>query len=404
MPVLRSYYSEDISSFLTDSVDVVLGRMSKNINFDLDIATRNSWIQEVEILKNQLKNVVAKGKIFFEFSIPRLGKRIDVLLISGSVIYVFEFKTGDSEYTSAALDQAWDYALDLKSFHKTSHNKIICPILVVSGNKSKKIAIPENIQVDHDGVCRPFAINSTMIGVSIDLVAKHFKTIEVIDISEWENGSYEPTPTIIEAASALYKDHDVKDISTHSAEKINLTETTQAIENIIEHSKAHNRKSICFVTGVPGAGKTLVGLNIATKHRNKDDSFHSVFLSGNGPLVTVLRESLVRDCVQEAKKRDHRLTKKDAARPVEQFIQNVHHFRDAYIADSNSPPSDHVVIFDEAQRAWNLEQTSNFMSRKKGISGFSQSEPDFLISCMNRHNDWAVIVCLVGGGQEINTG
>lgn len=404
MPILKSYYSEDVSSFLQDSAEAVLGRMSKNTNFDLDIATRNSWIQEVEILKDQLNGVVTQGKLFFEFSIPRLGKRIDVLLITGSIIYVLEFKTGDSEYTNQALDQAWDYALDLKAFHKTSHDKTICPILVITGKKSKKIKVPEKIHVDHDGVCKPFAIDSSMIGDSIALVRDSFPEGKVIDISDWEGGSYEPTPTIIEAASALYKNHDVKDISTHSAEKINLTETTEAIEKIIEYSKTNSRKAICFVTGVPGAGKTLVGLNIATRHRNKDDRFHSVFLSGNGPLVTVLRESLVRDCVLEAKKSGLRVTKKDAARPVEQFIQNVHHFRDAYIADDKSPPSDHVVIFDEAQRAWNVEQTSNFMSRKKGIPGFNQSEPDFLISCMDRHQDWAVIVCLVGGGQEINTG
>lgn len=170
MPILKSYYSEDVSSFLQDSAEAVLGRMSKNTNFDLDIATRNSWIQEVEILKDQLNGVVTQGKLFFEFSIPRLGKRIDVLLITGSVIYVLEFKTGDSEYTNQALDQAWDYALDLKAFHKTSHDKAICPILVITGKKSKKIKVPEKIHVDHDGVCKPFAIDSSMIGDSLSLI------------------------------------------------------------------------------------------------------------------------------------------------------------------------------------------------------------------------------------------
>jgi len=404
MPILKSYYSEDISTFLQDSAEVVLGRMSMNMSFDLDIATKNSWVQEVDILKDQLKGIVTQGKLFFEFSIPRLGKRIDVLLITGTVIYVLEFKTGDSEYSNLALDQAWDYALDLKAFHKTSHDKTICSILVITGNKSKKLKLPEKIHVDHDGVCKPFAIDSSMVGQAINVVRETFSNGKAIDIFKWENGSYEPTPTIIEAASALYKNHDVKDISTHSAEKINLTETTDAIENIIEYSKTNSRKAICFVTGVPGAGKTLVGLNIATKHRNLDDQFHSVFLSGNGPLVTVLQESLIRDCVSDSKKHGVRLTKTEAARPVKQFIQNVHHFRDAYILDDKNPPHDHVVIFDEAQRAWNLEQTSNFMRRKKGVPDFNQSEPDFLISCMDRHVDWAVVICLVGGGQEINTG
>lgn len=403
MPILRSYYSEDVSSFLNDPVEIVLGRMTKNTIFALDIATRNSWIHEVDVLQKQLTGVVSNGKLFFEFSIPRLGKRIDVLMVSGSVIYVFEFKTGDSEYTRQALDQAWDYALDLKAFHSTSKDKILCPILVVSGKKTKGYQLLESISPDSDGVCRPFAISDEMIGEAIAMVEKSFSSQQKINIDAWGNGSYNPTPTIIEAASALYKNHDVKDISTHSAEKINLTETTQYIEKVIELSKLNGRKSICFVTGVPGAGKTLVGLNIATKHRNKDDRFHSVFLSGNGPLVAVLKESLVRDCVAEAKKNGRRITKKDAARPVEQFIQNVHHFRDDCIKDRGAP-ADHVVIFDEAQRAWNAEQTSNFMKRKKGIPNFTQSEPDFLISCMDRHQDWAVIICLVGGGQEINTG
>lgn len=400
MPILRSYYSEEIESFLADSSDIVLGRMLKNSMFPVDVSTRNSWVEQVDILQDQLKGVDIEGKLFFEFSIPRLGKRIDVLLVLGAVIYILEFKTGDSEYTARALDQVWDYALDLKNFHKTSHDKLICPILVISKPDSKNT---NGISISEDGVFNPVTIDPEGLAKYLAIVEMQSKNRAYINVEEWEEGFYEPTPTIIEAASALFKNHDVKEISRSDASAVNLTYTTDSLEGIVKFSKENNKKSICFVTGVPGAGKTLVGLNIATKHRDENSKFHSVFLSGNAPLVTVLREALVRDSVGISKQAGQKLTKAKASQSVHQFIQNVHHFRDDCIKDSR-PPIDHVVIFDEAQRAWNAEQTSNFMKRKKGLSGFTQSEPDFLISCMDRHNDWAVIICLVGGGQEINTG
>ena len=188
------------------------------------------------------------------------------------------------------------------------------------------------------------------------------------------------------------------------ASAVNLTQTSDAIARIIRESKEHSRKSICFLTGVPGAGKTLVGLNIATTHINKEDALYSVFLSGNGPLVAILREALARDKVRQEKLKGFKVKKGDAMGRVKAVIQNVHHFRDECLLDETKPPIEHVVLFDEAQRAWNLEQTVKFMHRKKGRPNFGQSEPEFLISCLDRHSDWAVIVCLVGGGQEINTG
>lgn len=202
---------------------------------------------------------------------------------------------------------------------------------------------------------------------------------------------------------SLYKNHSVEDISRKDASDKNLTLTSQAISDVINFSKSNLQKSICFVTGVPGSGKTLVGLNIATKHVNSKSGLHSVYLSGNAPLVSILREALARDKVKSEKMQNRRITKKVALSEVSMFIQNVHNYRDAYLIDK-TPPSDHVAIFDEAQRAWNVQQTRNFMQRKKKISNFNQSEPEYLISCLDRHRDWAVIVCLVGGGQEINTG
>jgi hypothetical protein len=225
-----------------------------------------------------------------------------------------------------------------------------------------------------------------------------------IDPDVWERGRYCPTPTIIEAALALYKGHSVDDITRHEADKPDISLTTESIDDIIRASRDGNFKSICFVTGVPGAGKTLVGLNTATKHQNKDDGLHSVFLSGNGPLVAILREALARDNIENEKTRGVIVKKGEARSRVRSFIQNVHNFRDECLVDQNRPPIEHVALFDEAQRAWNLQQTSSFMLRKKSVPNFNISEPEFLISCLERHPDWAVIVCLVGGGQEINTG
>lgn len=219
----------------------------------------------------------------------------------------------------------------------------------------------------------------------------------------WRAGRYCPTPTIVEAAMALYSGHSVEAISRSDADATNLSVTSASLDRIIADAKAKQRKVICFVTGVPGAGKTLVGLDIATKHIDPSESLFSVFLSGNGPLVKILHEALARDAVTRAKQQGGRMKKGEAQSKVKAFIQNVHHFRDECLRDQG-PPAEHVALFDEAQRAWDLAQTSKFMEAKKGRLDFQQSEPEFLISCMDRHRDWAVVVCLVGGGQEINTG
>jgi hypothetical protein len=171
----------------------------------------------------------------------------------------------------------------------------------------------------------------------------------------------------------------------------------------VDEARASRRKLICFVTGVPGAGKTLVGLNVATQHRKVNEPTHAVYLSGNAPLVAVLREALTRDEVARQKSRGNRVRKGKVAESIKAFIQNVHHFRDDALIDAN-PPAEHVAIFDEAQRAWNLRRTASFMRRKKNHPGFGHSEPEFLVTCMDRHTDWAAVICLVGGGQEINIG
>jgi hypothetical protein len=395
----RAYYSNTILNFLKTAPTEIIGGLAQKNDFSLEQTQRDAWLEEIHLLQKVLSRF--QGSIYFEYSIPRMGKRIDVLLIIGAVIFVLEFKVGETEFPAYAIDQVWDYALDLKNFHETSHDQFIAPILIATKAKNNPVFVSQTIQ--DDKLLIPIKCNGDQLEQVIDAVLDFADGLQ-INAEEWELGRYRPTPTIIEAAMALYNGHSVSEISRSDASAINLSETSDAVSEIIYSAKKNGHKSICFVTGVPGAGKTLVGLNIATTHIDKDNDLYSVFLSGNGPLVAILREALARDKVRHEKERGQKLKKSEAMSNVKMFIQNVHNFRDECLVDFRKPPIEHVALFDEAQRAWDLQQTASFMLRKKNKPDFKQSEPEFLISCLDRHPDWAVVVCLVGGGQEINTG
>jgi len=395
----RAYYDDSIKNFLITSPEEIIGKIALNNEFSLEQTQKDAWLAEIIILKEVLSP--HNGSIYFEYSIPRMGQRIDVIILIGAVIFILEFKIGEKEYSSYAIDQVMDYALDLKNFHESSHEQFIAPILIAT--KAKNIYSMVATTPQNDKLLLPIKSNIGLLDKVIEDVLC-FSDGNDINQTQWEQGRYCPTPTIIEAAMALYKNHSVEDISRSDASAINLSQTSDAISAIIRSSKENSRKSICFVTGVPGAGKTLVGLHIATTHIDKSNDLYSVFLSGNGPLVAILREALARDKVKREKEKGTKIKKGEAMSEVKMFIQNVHNFRDNCLIELDTPPIEHVALFDEAQRAWNLEQTSNFMSRKKNRHNFNQSEPEFLMSCLDRHKDWAVVVCLVGGGQEINTG
>ena len=392
----RSYYSNTISDFLQDDETRILGQLSLHHNHALEDLQKNAWVKQIAILKETLQSV-DNGQIYFEFSIPRMGKRVDNVLIINDLIFVLEFKVGDNQYQKHSLEQVVDYCLDLQNFHEGSHHEKLIPVLI-----STKAEPIENVYTSEDNLFEPLKANQQNLSdvINKSLIQSNGKQINATD---WENSIYKPTPTIIEAAQALYKGHNVKEISRHDAGAINLSKTTDCINKIIETAKRENKKSICFLTGVPGAGKTLAGLNIANERMKADEDEHAVFLSGNGPLVDVLREALTRDEVATSKENGEPLTKKIAAIKANAFIQNIHHFRDDNLI-SKKAPVEKVVVFDEAQRAWAKEQVSSFMKRKKGVEDFDMSEPEFLISVMDRHEDWCTIICLIGGGQEINTG
>ena len=393
----RAWYSASLAEFTTCEPESVLGRLVTNSDFAVLPTQRDAWLAQISILRGCLGDLA--GAIFLEFNIPRMGRRVDAVLVIGAAVFVVEFKVGERVFDRAAVEQVWDYALDLKNFHEASHAASLVPVLVVTGASG---ASSVTLRMDEDRVFRPALVHPDglrgVIEQGLQVIAG-----TTIDSARWSAASYRPTPTIVEAARALYAQHSVEAIARHDAGAQNLRETSQRIEQIVDEANRERRKVICFVTGVPGAGKTLVGLNIATRRRESDQPTHAVFLSGNGPLVAVLREALTRDEVARRKQQGERVRKGTVAERVKAFIQNVHHFRDDALIDSG-PPAEHVVIFDEAQRAWNLKQTASFMHRKKKRAGFSQSEPEFLVSCLDRHQDWAAIVCLVGGGQEISTG
>lgn len=388
----RAYYSSSILDFKNKDEISIFGEITSNDQFASDDLQKNTWKSEIQILKSELKNL-NQGHILFEYTIPRIGKRIDNVILYKGIVFLIEFKVGSKSFSNDAVEQVVDYALDLHYFHKESQDKLLVPILICTKAQDNGIEIKEIKENILDVHC----CNGKGLTTYIEAVCKKYKKQD-INVFNWINSIYKPTPTIIEAAQALYTGHKVTDISRSDASAKNLNQTTQAINEIIEYSKRNDRKSICFITGVPGAGKTLAGLNIAIERQKADENEHAVFLSGNGPLVDVLQEALARDDV-----RRNKTAKREALRKSKEFIQIIHHFRDDAISVDYAP-IEKVTVFDEAQRAWDEANLADFMKRKKGKLDFNMSEPEFLISIMDRHKDWSTIICLIGGGQEINKG
>ncbi len=397
-----TFYSNSIKNFLNQNEDEIFGIIAKNDEYDSVCKQKDAWITQIQLLKKSLDKY-SEGSVIFEYTIPRVGGRIDNVVLLNDTIFVLEFKVGNEVYLGSAATQVRTYAIDLANFHEESHNKTIVPILIATDAPDCELEINKY----RDSVYDVIYTNGSNLTQIFDRFENTFN--KQIQLDKWLNSRYVPTPTIIEAAEILYNNHSVDDISQNEAAE-NLTKTSMAVQKIIEDSRQSHQKSICFITGVPGAGKTLAGLNIAIENQKTTGKNYSCFLTGNQPLVSVLREALARD--------DHKRTGisiGEARDNVKSFIQIIHHFRDESLKNLDIPPVDNVVIFDEAQRAWQQTQLSNFMNDKKTAilnklpdekrhKILSMSEPELLIEYMNRHQDWAVIVCLVGGGQDINRG
>ena len=320
--MLNSYYSSSIEEFLGRSSEEIIGKITIENRFDSTFYQNLAWKEEIEILKKSLERL--SGHIFFEFSIPRMGKRVDVILIIKDLVFVLEFKVGQNKFLHYDIEQVWDYALDLKNFHKPSHKTFVVPVLIATEADCTYPIITTNYH--NDNLAYPVKTNRNGIRDVIQRSLEFFHESNIHILGEdYAAGAYHPTPTIIEAAISLYNNHTVKEITRGDAGAINLTSTTNSIANIIEESKFYKKKSICFVTGVPGAGKTLVGLNIATMHMEKEGGHSSVYLSGNGPLVAILQEALTRDKVKREREKGVKITLSEARQPVKSFIQNIHH-------------------------------------------------------------------------------
>lgn len=420
MAAKRYYYSDTITDFLQKEDMVVIGKLALAYSHDINDETKMSWLEELRVMRSVLKNYKNRGSVYFEYNIPRMGRRADVIVLIDDVVFVIEFKTRKSKFTHEAVTQVWDYALDLKNFQEGSRNRIMIPVLVAPSEKDKNC----QIELSHfeDLVYNPLQVNEKQLSVAIENVVTTIADKAVFLASKddaWAKSGYEPTPTIIEAAIALYEENTVEDITRHDGD---IDATAVCLERIINECREKRQKAICFVTGVPGAGKTLIGLQTAISQFEKNEK--AVYLSGNYPLVEVLQEALTRDYVRRCKEEGNRCTKAEAKSKVKAFIQMIHHYRDLYLegtevkdnkimpiegyfqshSDKAYVPTEHVAIFDEAQRAWTREELARFMKEKKSIKNFPYSEPEYLMSCMDRQADWGLVVCLIGGGQEINKG
>ena len=431
----RCLYDNSIKDFLNDSEFSVLGTLCDRYHGEALTTTREAWKSEISIMQkalSQYKN--NSGQIIFEYDIPRLGKRIDVVLLLKGIIFCIEFKVGESSILEADIDQVLDYALDLKNFHKFSQDKVIVPILVATNYKRSSTEI--RMSVYDDGIVNPLVTGESNITSLIRIILNAFPHELPID-KNWTISPYAPTPTIIEAARSLYENHSVENITRHEADDVSTDRTINCILEIIRSSKIHEKKSICFVTGVPGAGKTLVGLDVAIKqtyqgHSEPVEDEGAVYLSGNGPLVAVLTEALAQDNVKRSRENNEKKKLSDARREVSKSIQMIHRYRDNMLAKIKNPVEnnrleidpekavkmekagfgevEHVAIFDEAQRSWTHKRLAEYLKRggtygnKLKAPNFPMSEAAFLIWALDQREDWATIVCLVGGGQEINTG
>ncbi|MBQ8361677.1 MAG: DUF2075 domain-containing protein [Bacteroidaceae bacterium] len=433
----RYFYQSSIQDFIRKSTTNIFGEMSINDDGDTAATQKYAWSEEIEILKQALNSWKEEnGEILFEYSIPRLGKRVDVVLLLRGIVFVIEFKAGEEAYLRTDMEQVMDYALDLKNFHLASHHRTIVPILVATEAKESSNNLFLSVYDDH--IYNPIFANADTLSSLIERVIEKelAQPSSANDFQDWAISRYAPTPTIIEAASTLYRNHSVEDITRTEASGESLCKTTQYLIDIINRSRENGEKSICFVTGVPGAGKTLIGLNVAiqqaVENEEKNDRNLAVYLSGNGPLVKVLTAALAKDKQQQEHEKGNKYNLTEAKREVSQFIQIIHRYRDNMLnkiklpiendtleidesksielGQSGHGEVEHVAIFDEAQRSWDLEHLSGWLARggsrggKKKIANFPMSEAEFLIWSLNLRKDWAVIICLVGGGQEINTG
>ena len=398
---MSAYYSATVRLFLEDDPNTIIGQLLHGAEADrfhsFILQARSAWEKEIEILKASLHSLVTElpsassWELLLEYPIPRRQRRIDAILFAVDLILLLEFKTETDAFKKADVMQVEDYALDLSDFHEQSRGKRLFPILVTSNASNSTF----ERSAEREDLIQPVRLtNAANLNACLleTYHQHHRRNASPISAEKWNTSAYRPVPNIIEAAELLFAQHSVRDIAHAHADARNLAQTSQRIIEGVRYAQTNRRKLICFLTGVPGSGKTLAGLNVVHNEEISQGGRLGVFLSGNGPLVRIVSEALVRDhAVREG------ISRKTARHKVDTFIQNVHEFfKEHFDKKPNDPPPDHVVIFDEAQRAWSLEKELQKWHR-------NISEPQMMLQIMDRH-DWAVVVALVGGGQEIHDG
>lgn len=397
---MPAFYSAILPEFLHTSESEITGILTtayaKAGFTNQKTSQTKAWVQDLATLQTTLAQLagiyraVENWTIVLEFEIPRKDRRIDVVLLAGENIILLELKSSD--YGIASMQQVEDYALLLHYFHRPSYRRKIRAFVVTPSTtlparsqlflplvEAARYWIPPVEQVSWKD------LGSRLSSIAIEPSSNH------LDPIDWLNGEYFPVPSIIEAARSLREGLSVREIAHSHAAQHDVEHLTQFVHQLVDRTKTAGGYSICFITGVPGSGKTLVGLNMALA--TQDDREHIHFMSGTGPLVDVLQAVLA-----QHQRKIRGTSAAESMRNAKTLIENVHRFAKHYTEnDRDRPPSNHVIIFDEAQRAWNKEQ--NLLKFRRPYS-----EPEMLLSIMERHKDWAVVIALVGGGQEINSG
>jgi len=387
----KAYYCNSIPGFIKDSTTNIVGQLVRH-SFEINKEQSDAWENQIYELQGRLEKCHMEGDIIFEYDIVRLGKRIDVILLIKNMVFSLEFKNGKTIFTAQDAQQAEDYALDIKNFHKESEDLYVCPILVATKASAYHKQQLTDCYPDKQIYLQRENIDTLI--PKINSIVDRYGDNNIINFEKWFNSPYYPTPTIIAAAVEAYNSHNVSEIACSEAGQDNIEKCERKIYEIIDYAKTSKRKCICFVTGVPGAGKTLVGLDVVAKSLGNKEKELSVYLSGNGPLVEVLRAALKRDVKQKRK-----LDKKTEV-AIEALIQNGFAFK-LDNAKTNLPTPEKILIYDEAQRVWNMQK---MRSKHKDDVEMHMSEPQFLYSVMDRHQEWAVMICLVGLGQDIYDG
>ncbi len=385
----RSFFASSVREFMRVDTDAIIGRLSqKHVAFHPSAEADQvlAWQREIEILRNTFNGMRPRAdewSIMLEVPLLRLGKRMDAVVLMPGIVAVIEFKIGETTFNSAHCVQTERYALSLCDFHEASQSRLVVPILCAE--KGPMRAPDDTIA---NGLMRLQLCNAKTLFQVFHRVSEYSdESAADLGALAFDMSPYRPTPTIVEAAQALYSGHGIADIGRGDASDAELQEAANVLRSIVKSAEDDRQKVVCFVTGAPGAGKTLLGLDLALKSSDLGNA--GALLSGNRPLVHVLTEALAIDrAARTGESKTEAKYKADAA------IQNLLGYLKEH-TDGAKPP-EHVIIFDEAQRAWDEKVGQKLMNRPT-------SEPALFLNILDRL-DWSCLVCLVGPGQEINRG